>query len=56
MRSTGCENATMPTPKPSLFVLRAAQPGDVPRIVELICELAAFENLSHLLQVTPECQ
>ena len=36
------------------FALRAARPGDVPRIVELICELAEFENLSHLLQVTPD--
>ena len=36
------------------FSLRAAEPGDVNAIVEMIGELAAFENLSHLLQVTPE--
>lgn len=34
--------------------LRAAQPADVPAIVGLIEELAAFEHLSHLLQLTPE--
>ena len=38
----------------SPFVLRAAELGDVNAIVQLIRELAAFENLSHLLQVTPE--
>ena len=36
------------------FSLRAAEPGDVHAIVEMIGELAAFENLSHLLQVTPD--
>jgi GNAT superfamily N-acetyltransferase len=35
-------------------VLRATEPRDVDAIVELIRELAAFENLTHLLQVTPE--
>ena len=36
------------------FALRAAEPRDVPAIVGLIRELAAFEQLEHLLQVTPE--
>ena len=36
------------------FLLRAAEPRDVPAIVGLIRELAEFENLSHLVQVTPE--
>ena len=36
------------------FTLRAAEPHDVPAIVGLIGELAAFEKLSHLLDVTPE--
>jgi len=35
-------------------VLRAAEPRDVPAIVGLIAELAEFERLTHLLQVTPE--
>ena len=34
--------------------LRAAEPRDVPAIVGLIGELAAFEKLTHLLEVTPE--
>ena len=34
--------------------LRAAEPRDVPAIVGLIAELAQFEKLTHLLQVTPE--
>jgi GNAT superfamily N-acetyltransferase len=34
--------------------LRPAQPGDVPAIVGLIRELAEFEQLTHLCQVTPE--
>ncbi len=34
--------------------LRPAQPDDVPAIVGLIRELAAFEHLTHLCQVTPE--
>jgi GNAT superfamily N-acetyltransferase len=34
--------------------LRAAEPRDVPAIVGLIGELAEFERLTHLLQVTPE--
>jgi GNAT superfamily N-acetyltransferase len=36
------------------FVQRPAEPRDVDAIVDLIRELAAFENLSHLLQVTPD--
>jgi GNAT superfamily N-acetyltransferase len=35
-------------------VLRAAEPRDVPALVALIGELAEFEKLTHLLQVTPE--
>ncbi len=34
--------------------LRAAEPLDVPAIVALIRELAEFEQLTHLLQVTPQ--
>ena len=36
------------------FTLRPAEPRDVPAIVGLIRELAHFERLTHLLQVTPE--
>lgn len=36
------------------FRLRAAEPRDVDAIVGLIRELAAFEQLTHLLQVTPD--
>jgi GNAT superfamily N-acetyltransferase len=35
-------------------VLRPAEPRDVQAVVGLIAELAEFENLSHLLQATPE--
>jgi GNAT superfamily N-acetyltransferase len=35
-------------------LLRPAMPGDVPAIVSLITELAVFEKLDHLLEVTPE--
>ncbi|MES2960534.1 MAG: GNAT family N-acetyltransferase [Pseudomonadota bacterium] len=34
--------------------LRAAEPRDLNAIVGLIGELAAFEKLTHLLEVTPE--
>lgn len=34
------------------FTLRAAAPADVPAIVGLIAELADYEKLTHLLQVT----
>lgn len=36
------------------FRLRAAQPDDVSAIVGLIRELAEFEQLTHLLEVTPQ--
>jgi GNAT superfamily N-acetyltransferase len=36
------------------FSLRAAEPRDVAAIVGLIGELAEFEQLTHLLEVTPE--
>jgi GNAT superfamily N-acetyltransferase len=39
---------------PSGILLRAAEPPDVPAIVALIGELAEFEKLSHLVQVTPQ--
>jgi ribosomal protein S18 acetylase RimI-like enzyme len=41
------------TPTPS-FTLRSAELRDVGAIVGLIRELAEFEKLTHLLQVTPE--
>jgi len=39
---------------PSPFTLRPAELRDVAPIVALIRELAEFEQLTHLLQVTPE--
>jgi GNAT superfamily N-acetyltransferase len=36
------------------FLLRPAEPRDAAAIVGLIRELAEFEKLTHLLQVTPE--
>jgi hypothetical protein len=39
---------------PPGFALRGAEPSDLPAIVGLIRELARFEKLEHLLQVTPE--
>lgn len=36
------------------FTLRAAEPRDTASIVGLIRELAEFEQLTHLLQVTPD--
>jgi GNAT superfamily N-acetyltransferase len=36
------------------YLLREAEPRDVPAIVGLIRELAEFEKLTHLLRVTPE--
>jgi len=36
------------------FSLRMAEPRDVPAIMSLIAELAEFEKLTHLMQVTPE--
>ena len=35
-------------------VLRGAQPGDVPAIIGLVRELAEFEKLTHLVEVTPQ--
>jgi len=43
-----------PTAEPKHFALRAAELRDVAPIVQLIRELAEFERLTHLLQVTPE--
>ncbi len=40
--------------QPTVFTVRAAELRDVPAIVGLIRELAEFENLTHLLQVSPE--
>lgn len=38
----------------STYTLRPAEPRDVPAIVGLIEELAEFENLSHMLQLTAD--
>lgn len=46
-------NASDPPPSPA-FRLRAAELRDVQPIVGMIRELAEFEQLTHLLQVTPE--
>src|SRR6185436_14808822 len=47
-----CENARMnSSPR---FTLRPAELRDVGAIVQLIRDLAEFEQLTHLLQVTPE--
>ena len=37
-----------------MATLRAAEPSDVPAIVGLIRELAEFEQLTHLVEVTPQ--
>jgi GNAT superfamily N-acetyltransferase len=39
---------------PAPHDIRAAEPRDLNAIVQLISELAEFENLTHLLEVTPE--
>ena len=39
---------------PAPFSIRSAELRDVNAIVQLIRDLAEFENLTHLLQVTPE--
>jgi GNAT superfamily N-acetyltransferase len=44
----------MPAMSTPAYVLRPAELRDVTAIVGLIRELAEFENLTHLLQVTPE--
>ncbi len=36
------------------FTLRAAEPRDLPSITSLIRELADFEQLTHLVETTPE--
>ncbi len=43
-----------PPADPKPFTLRAAELRDVAAIVQLIRDLAEFERLSHLVQVTPE--
>ena len=39
---------------PPSHTLRAAEPHDLDAIVDLIAELAEFERLTHLLEVTPD--
>ena len=41
----------MPPPRHDI---RAAEPRDLRIIVQLISELAEFESLTHLLEVTPD--
>jgi GNAT superfamily N-acetyltransferase len=36
------------------LTIRAAQPADVPALITLIRELAAFEQLEHLVQANPD--
>ena len=43
-----------PAAVPAGYQLRPAMPADVPAIVGLIQELAAYEQLSHLVETTPE--
>ena len=38
----------------SPYTLRPARPGDEAALVGLITELAEFESLTHLLQLTPD--
>ncbi len=45
---------TAPSNDTPAAVLRSAEPCDVPAIVGLIRELADFEKLAHLVQVTPQ--
>jgi GNAT superfamily N-acetyltransferase len=45
------QNASMPEDP---FTIRAAEPRDIDAIVRLISGLAEFEQLTHLLEVTPE--
>ena len=40
--------------EPLPFAIRAAEPRDLEAIVRLISQLAEFEDLVHLLEVTPE--
>jgi GNAT superfamily N-acetyltransferase len=46
------QNAVMKPPPP--YTVRAAELRDIGAIVQLIRDLAEFEHLTHLLQVTPE--
>jgi GNAT superfamily N-acetyltransferase len=39
---------------PIPYTIRPAEPGDVAAIVELISELAEFENLTHMLQLSAD--
>jgi GNAT superfamily N-acetyltransferase len=48
-RGGRCQNERMTPP----YMLRAAAPRDLEAIVTLISELAEFEQLAHLLDVTP---
>ena len=48
------ENAGMNTSAPAAFSIRGAELRDVVPIVAMIRELAEFEHLTHLLEVTPE--
>ena len=45
---------TSPSNDTNAAVLRSAEPRDVAAIVGLIGELADFEKLSHLVQITPQ--
>jgi GNAT superfamily N-acetyltransferase len=36
------------------LVVRAARPGDVPQLIEFIRELAEYERLAHLVEITEE--
>ena len=38
----------------STYTIRPAAPADVPAIADLIAELAEFENLTHMLQLTAD--
>lgn len=51
--AAGSDSARAAGP-PSAFHLRASERGDLPQIVELITELAQYEHLTHLLEVTIE--
>jgi GNAT superfamily N-acetyltransferase len=44
----------MDEPATPRFTLRRAEPRDLPALAGLIHELAEFENLTHLVQTTPE--
>jgi GNAT superfamily N-acetyltransferase len=44
----------MPSPEPAVTVVRPATPQDVPRLLELFGELAAYEQLTDELHATEE--